>query len=87
MADVLDGAAGMLTGFEADGRNERTNERTILGDCSADDRCYVQVGFAVLAAVPDSGYVYPLLGRPHDALSPPDANDGYVVFLGNVDAC
>lgn len=27
-----------------------------------------EIGFGVLAAVPDSGDVYPLLGRPHDSL-------------------
>lgn len=26
------------------------------------------MGFGVLAALPDSGDVYPLLGRPHDSL-------------------
>ena len=30
---------------------------------------FVQIGFGVLAAVPDSGDVYPLLGRPHDSLN------------------
>jgi hypothetical protein len=27
-----------------------------------------ELGFGVLASVPDSGVVYPLLGRPHDSL-------------------
>jgi hypothetical protein len=27
-----------------------------------------EIGFGVLAAVPDEGVVYPLLGRPHDSL-------------------
>ena len=26
------------------------------------------MGFGVLAAVPETGLVYPLLGRPHDSL-------------------
>ena len=39
----------------------------------------VEIGFGVLAAVPSSGYVYPLLGRPHDSLLPLKAGDGYNV--------
>ena len=27
------------------------------------------MGFGVLAAIPDTGLVYPLLGRPHDSLN------------------
>ncbi|KAL9101792.1 MAG: hypothetical protein Q9163_002988 [Psora crenata] len=37
------------------------------------------IGFGVLAAVPESGLVYPLLGRPHDSLSPPGRSHGYNV--------
>jgi len=36
----------------------------------------LQIGFGILAGVPDTDTVYPLLGRPHDSL---DKNgDGYV---------
>ncbi|MCJ1238832.1 hypothetical protein MMC14_006823 [Varicellaria rhodocarpa] len=35
-----------------------------------------EVGFSVLATVPESSHVYPLLGRPQDSLLP---NDGYNV--------
>jgi hypothetical protein len=28
----------------------------------------MQVGFGVLAALPDTNQVFPLLGRPHDSL-------------------
>ncbi|KAL9126247.1 MAG: hypothetical protein Q9217_004680 [Psora testacea] len=39
----------------------------------------VIIGFGVLAAVPESGYVYPLVGRPHDSLLPLRKGDGYNV--------
>jgi hypothetical protein len=28
-----------------------------------------EIGFGILASIPDAGLVYPLLGRPHDSLS------------------
>jgi hypothetical protein len=28
----------------------------------------MQVGFGVLASLPDTNHVFPLLGRPHDSL-------------------
>ena len=31
-----------------------------------------QIGFSVLASVPETDTVYPLLGRPHDSLDPED---------------
>ncbi|MCJ1387678.1 hypothetical protein MMC18_000521 [Xylographa bjoerkii] len=34
-----------------------------------------EIGFSVLAAIPATDYVYPLLGRAHDSLLP--SNDGY----------
>ncbi|KAL6720327.1 hypothetical protein ACLMJK_002248 [Lecanora helva] len=37
-----------------------------------------EIGFGVLAAVPKTGYVYPLLGRPHDSLLLQD-DDSYNV--------
>ena len=40
---------------------------------------FSQLGFGVLAAVPETGYVYPLLGRPHDSLLPTRAGGGYNV--------
>lgn len=40
-----------------------------------------EIGFGVLAAVPDSGYVYPLLGRPHDSLLLRRAHDGQVLSI------
>lgn len=52
--------------------------RSILSLMLADYADLIQqIGFGVLAAVPDSGQVYPLLGRPHDSLLPPQGNDGY----------
>ncbi|KAF2455811.1 glutaminase A L-glutamine amidohydrolase [Lineolata rhizophorae] len=38
-----------------------------------------EIGFGVLASVPETGNVYPLLGRPHDSLS--KHGDGYNVSL------
>ncbi|PGH34665.1 hypothetical protein GX50_02453 [[Emmonsia] crescens] len=35
------------------------------------------VGLSLMAAVPDTGYVYPLLGRPQDSLTPVTAKSGY----------
>lgn len=35
-----------------------------------------EIGFSLLASVPDSGKVYPLLGRPHDSLLPVQDGDG-----------
>ncbi|KAI9852361.1 MAG: hypothetical protein M1838_000883 [Thelocarpon superellum] len=44
------------------------------------------VGLGVLLSVPATNEVYPLLGRPHDSLLPPEANDGYnrsfPIYLG-----
>ncbi|KAF2092053.1 DUF1793-domain-containing protein [Saccharata proteae CBS 121410] len=36
-----------------------------------------EIGFSLLASVPDSGTVYPLLGRPHDSLDPSGHGEGY----------
>lgn len=35
----------------------------------------LQIGFSVLASVPGTGKVYPLLGRPHDSLLPRHKDD------------
>lgn len=35
-----------------------------------------EIGFSILASVPDNSQVYPLLGRPHDSLLPVRKNDG-----------
>jgi hypothetical protein len=37
-----------------------------------------EIGFGVLAGVPDSKKVYPLLGRPQDSLLPLGRKDSYV---------
>ncbi|KAI9817642.1 MAG: hypothetical protein M1832_004646 [Thelocarpon impressellum] len=37
------------------------------------------IGLGILASVPASNEVYPLLGRPHDSLLPPEYADGYNV--------
>ncbi|KAK7521099.1 glutaminase A [Phyllosticta citriasiana] len=37
------------------------------------------IGFAVLASVPETHTVYPLLGRPHDSLDPSGRGEGYNV--------
>ncbi|KAI9833036.1 MAG: hypothetical protein M1819_003868 [Sarea resinae] len=36
-----------------------------------------EIGFSVLAAVPETEKVYPLLGRPQDSLQPPGKSEGY----------
>ena len=56
MADVLDWGGG----------NGPSSE---LERCLALMAVFTQMGFGILAAVPDSGFVYPLLGRPHDSLN------------------
>ncbi|SLM41031.1 Domain of unknown function DUF1793 [Lasallia pustulata] len=38
-----------------------------------------EVGFSILAAVPEADFVYPLLGRAQDSLLPAHLNDGYNV--------
>lgn len=38
-----------------------------------------EIGFSLLAAVPDTHTVYPLLGRPHDSLDPSGHGEGYNV--------
>ncbi|ERF73586.1 hypothetical protein EPUS_07520 [Endocarpon pusillum Z07020] len=38
-----------------------------------------EIGFSVLASVPESSQVYPLLGRPQDSLLPVQQGDGYNV--------
>lgn len=38
-------------------------------------RVFLQIGFSVLAAVPETGNVYPLLGRAHDSLLPQHKED------------
>ena len=38
-------------------------------------RFLLQIGFSVLAAVPETGNVYPLLGRAHDSLLPQREED------------
>lgn len=40
----------------------------------SDTHC-LQIGFSVLASVPDTGEVYPLLGRPQDSLLPLHQDD------------
>jgi hypothetical protein len=40
------------------------------------DCCAVQIGFGVLASIPTSNTVYPLLGRPHDSLAGSGHGDG-----------
>lgn len=35
-----------------------------------------EIGFSVLASVPESSHVYPLLGRPQDSLLPLQQGDG-----------
>jgi len=49
-----------------------------FGD-SLSDRLLIalQIGFSVLAAVPGSDTVFPLLGRPHDSL--PRQGERYVI--------
>lgn len=55
MADVLDWGGGMAS--------------SELERCLALMAVFTQIGFGILAAVPDSGFVYPLLGKPHDSLN------------------
>jgi hypothetical protein len=38
-----------------------------------------EIGMSLMAYVPGSGNVYPLLGRPQDALLPQQANAGYAI--------
>ncbi|KAI9889278.1 MAG: hypothetical protein M1814_005653 [Vezdaea aestivalis] len=38
-----------------------------------------EIGFSVLASIPNSDLVYPLLGRPQDSLAPTHYGDGYNV--------
>ncbi|KAF1983930.1 DUF1793-domain-containing protein [Aulographum hederae CBS 113979] len=38
-----------------------------------------EIGFSVLASLPDTNTVYPLLGRPQDSLAPSGNGDGYNV--------
>ncbi|EEH08465.1 glutaminase [Histoplasma capsulatum G186AR] len=48
------------------------------------------LGLSLMAAIPDTGFVYPLLGRPHDSLTPVKASSGklhsykisYPTYLG-----
>ena len=35
-----------------------------------------EIGFSVLASVPETSQIYPLLGRPHDSLLPVRQGDG-----------
>lgn len=65
MADVLDGGRGTHI------TRRRTSRRpTIPHSCwtALTTTGSLQIGFGVLAAVPRTGLVYPLLGRPHDSL-------------------
>ncbi|PGH18884.1 hypothetical protein AJ80_04302 [Polytolypa hystricis UAMH7299] len=38
-----------------------------------------EIGLSLMAAVPDTGQVYPLLGRPQDSLLPTNSSSGYNV--------
>lgn len=44
------------------------------------------MGLSVMAQVPSTGTVYPLLGRPHDSLLPTRKGDGYgtLIFIANL---
>ncbi|MCJ1263170.1 hypothetical protein MMC22_003040 [Lobaria immixta] len=46
-----------------------------------------EIGFSILAAVPETGNVYPLLGRPHDSLLPQREEDpfnvSYATYVGS----
>lgn len=48
--------------------------RRYLNDLEADRA--LQMGFSVLASIPQTDTVYPLLGRPHDSLDGPGHGDG-----------
>jgi hypothetical protein len=57
MAHVLDRTRGWLApGID------------VLAFLSLSADCFDQVGFSVLATLPQSDLVYPLLGRPQDSL-------------------
>lgn len=45
-------------------------------------QCLMKIGFGILAAVPETSTVYPLLGRPHDSLSR-RTDSGYISLVGD----
>lgn len=44
-----------------------------------------EIGFSVLASIPKSSQVYPLLGRPQDSLLPVRPGDGYETNVVHVE--
>ena len=72
MPEFLHGTNGPCSGQE-----KRYNRILLLQEHA--DMLAEQIGFGILASVPQSGNVYPLLGRPHDSLLPNRNGDGYNV--------